>query len=70
MITLIVSNKEMEDIKTIVKGLEESGLLIRDVGESIENQANEQKSGFIGMLLYALGQLEKVSIFNATSSFN
>lgn len=48
MITLIVPNKEMEGIKTIVKGLEEFALLMRDVGGSIENKANEQRE-FIGM---------------------
>ena len=43
MIALIVPNKEMEDIQTIVKRLEESGLLMRDVGGSIENKANKQR---------------------------
>ena len=53
--SLIISNKEMEDIMKIVKSLEASGLLIKGVGETIKNEAKEQKRGFIGMLLETLG---------------
>ena len=34
---LIISNEEMNDIMKIVKSLEESGLLIKDVSETIKN---------------------------------
>ena len=47
----IISNKEMNDIMTIIKPLEESGLLIKGVSETIKNEAKEQKGGFFGMLL-------------------
>ena len=53
--TLIISNKEMEDIMKIVKSLEDSGLLINGVIETIRNEAKEQKEGFLGMLLDTLG---------------
>ena len=53
--SLIISNKEMEDIMKIVKPLEASGLLIKGVSETIKNEAKEQKRGFIGMLLETLG---------------
>ena len=33
--TLIISNEEMNDIKKVVKSLEESGLLIKNIGEEI-----------------------------------
>ena len=39
----------------IVKSLEDTGLLIRDVSETIQNEAKEQKGGFLGMLLGTLG---------------
>ena len=39
----------------IVKSLEESGLLIKGVTETIKNEAIEQKGGFLGMLLGTLG---------------
>ena len=44
--TLIISNDEKEDIKKIVKSLENSGLLLKGVNETIENEANDQKGGF------------------------
>ena len=39
---LIISNKEMDDIENIVKSLEESGLLIKSVGETIKKQKNKR----------------------------
>ena len=53
--TLLVSNEEMNEIMKIVKSLEESALLIKDVSEAIKNEAKEQKVGFLGMLLDTLG---------------
>ena len=44
----------MNDIMKIFKSLEESGLLIKGVSETIKNEANEQKGAFISMLLYTL----------------
>ena len=55
MITLIILNKEMEDIMKIVKFLEESGLLIKGVCETIQNESKEQKRKFLEMLLGILG---------------
>ena len=43
MTTLIISNKEMKDIMKIVKSLEESGLLMKSINETIKNEAKEQK---------------------------
>ena len=53
--TLIILNEEMNDIMEIVKSLEESGLLIKGVRETIKNKAKGQKGGFLGMLLGTLG---------------
>ena len=53
--TLIIYNKEMNDIMKIVKSLEESGLLMKSVNETIKNEAKEQKGQFLGMLLRTLG---------------
>ena len=53
--TLIVSNEEMNDIMKIIKFLEEYGLLIKRVSETIKNEAKEQKGGFLSMLLDTLG---------------
>ena len=51
MATIIISNKEMDDIMKIIKSFEESGLLIKGVSEIIQNEAKKQKAGFLGMLL-------------------
>ena len=39
MTTMIISNDEMNDIMKIVTSLEDSGLLIKVVSETIENEA-------------------------------
>ena len=53
-ITLIIANEEMNVMK-ILKPLEESGLLIEDVSQTIKNEAKKQKVGPLGMLLSTLG---------------
>ena len=53
--TLIISNDEMEDIVKIVKSLEYSGLLLKDLSETSQNEAKEQKEGFLSMLLGTFG---------------
>ena len=53
--TLIISNDEMKDIIEIIKSLEDSGLLLEWVSETIQNEAKEQKGGFLSMLLGTLG---------------
>ena len=53
--TLIISNNEMDGILKIVKSLEDSGELLKGVGETIQNEAKEQRGGFLGMLLGPLG---------------
>ena len=52
---LIISNNEMEDIIRIVKSVEDSGLLLKGVTGTVQNEAREQKGGFLSMLLGALG---------------
>ena len=51
---LIISNKEVEDIMKIVKSLEESGLLIKGISETIKNEGKQQKGGFLPMLFGTL----------------
>ena len=53
--TLIISNDEMGDMIKIVKSLEDSGLSLKGVSETIQNEAKEQKEGFLSMLLGTLG---------------
>ena len=37
----------MEDIIKVVKSLEESGLLLKRVSETIQNEAKEKKENFL-----------------------
>ena len=48
--TLIISNDEMEGIMKMVKSYEDSGVLLKGVSETIQNEAKEQKGGFLSML--------------------
>ena len=43
MTTLIISNEEMNDIMKIVRSLEESGFLKKDVSETIKNKVKRTK---------------------------
>ena len=45
----------MNDFMKIVTSLEDSGLLIKIISETIKNEAKEQKGGFLRMLLGTLG---------------
>ena len=52
--TLIIPNEEMNDMK-IVKALEDSNILPKEVTKTTENETKEQKGGFLSMLLGTLG---------------
>ena len=53
--TLIISNDEMDEILKIVKSLENSGVLLKGISETIQHEAKEQRGGFLSMLLGTLG---------------
>ena len=52
MTTSIISNNEIEDIIKIVKSLEYSGLLLKEVTETVQNEIKEQKGGFLSVIGY------------------
>ena len=52
---LIISNNDIEDLIKIVKSLEDSGLLLKGVTESVQNEIKEQKGRFLSMLLGTFG---------------
>ena len=41
--TLIISNKEMNDVKKIVQALEDSNILLKGITETVKNETKEQK---------------------------
>ena len=53
--TLIISNDEMDDILKVIKSLEDSGVLLKGVSETIQHEATEPRGGFLSMLLGTLG---------------
>ena len=53
-ITLIISNDDMQDLLKIVKSLEDSGLLLEGITETVKNDVKEQKACFLSMLLGTL----------------
>ena len=42
----MISNEEMNDIMKMIKSLEESGLLIKGVSETIKNEAKNKNEEF------------------------
>ena len=53
--TLLISNKEMNDIMEIVQALEDSNILLKGITKTIKNEKKEQKGGFLSMSLGTLG---------------
>ena len=47
---LIIPNDEIDDIIKIVKSLENSGLLLKGVSKTVQNETKEKKGGFLSML--------------------
>ena len=53
--TLIIPNKEMNDIMEIVHAPEDSNILLKGVTKTVEKETKEQKGGFSETLLDTLG---------------
>ena len=45
----------MNDIMKIIEALENSGILLKGISKTIENETKEQRGGFLSMLLGTLG---------------
>ena len=54
-IKLIIEEEDMKHIMKIIKALENSGILLKGVSTTIENETKEQRGGFLSMLLGTLG---------------
>ena len=52
---MIISNDEINDIIKIVKSHEDSGLLLKGVTQTVQNEVKEEKRGFLSMLLGTFG---------------
>ena len=54
-VKLIIEQEDMNDILKIIEALENSGILLKGVSKTIENETKEQIGGFLSMLLGTLG---------------
>ena len=54
-VKLIIEEEDMKDIMKIIEALENSGVLLKGVSKTIENETKEQRGGFLSMLLGTLG---------------
>ena len=54
-VKLIIEQEDMNDIMKIIKALENSGILLKGVNKTIENETKEQRGEFLGMFLGTLG---------------
>ena len=54
-VKLIIEQEDMNDIMKIIKALENSGILLKEVSKTIKNETKEQRGGFLSMLLGTLG---------------
>ena len=54
-IKLIIEEEDMNDIMKIIEALENSGILLKGVSKTIENETKEQRGGFLSMLFGTLG---------------
>ena len=50
-VKLIIEQEDMNDIIKIIEALENSGILLKGVAKTIENETKEQTGGFLSMLL-------------------
>ena len=53
--TLVIANEDMNDIMKIIEALGNSGILLKGIVKTIENETKEQKGRFLSMLLGTLG---------------
>ena len=54
-VKLIIEQEDMNDIIKVIEALENSGILLKGVTKTIENETKEQRGGFLSMLLGILG---------------
>ena len=54
-VKLVIEQEDMNDIIKIIEALENSGILLKVVTKTIENETKEQRGGFLSILLGAVG---------------
>ena len=67
MTKLLISNDKMEDVMKIIKSLDESGILIKCVTKTIENETKKQIVGFLAIFSGTVGASLLGNIFAGKS---
>ena len=49
-VKLIIEQEDMNDIMKIIEALENSGILLKGVSKTIENETKEQRGGFLSSI--------------------
>ena len=49
-VKLIIEQEDRNDIMKIIKALENSGILLKGISKTIENETKEQRGGFLSIL--------------------
>ena len=54
-IELTIEEDDLKDIMKVIEAQENSGILLKGVSKTTENETKEQRGGFLSMLLVTLG---------------
>ena len=54
-VKLVIEQEDMNDIMKIIEALDNSGILLKGISKTIENETKEQRGRFLSMLLGTLG---------------
>ena len=54
-VKLVIEKEDMNDIMKIIEASENSGIFLKGVSKTIENETKEQRRGFLSILLGTLG---------------
>ena len=54
-VKLVIGQEDMNDIIKIIEALEDSGILLKGITKTIENETKEQRGGFLSTFLGTLG---------------
>ena len=63
-VKLIIEQEDMNDIMKIIEALEISGILLKGVSKTIENETKEERGRFLSMLIGTLGASLLGNFFN------
>ena len=67
--TLFISNEDMNDIIKIIKSIDDSGVLIDEVTETVNDGIKKQEGGFLGLISWSFVTTSSHSIITNSNFF-